>query len=403
MKNNWMRKGFAAAIILLFVGTFAIPSLAQESKKPSLSISRGNWLYVGGSGLGNYSRIQDAIDNASDGDTVFVYDDSSPYYENIVVERSIRLLGENKTTTIIDGPLGGDVVSIRTDGVTFSEFSIQYHCSYPSSDISLHANHSCISHTIMSSSNWFGISLLSSCDTKIVGNTISNKYAGISLNDSSNNNTITENDITHNNYGVEIASSSFNLLYYNTFMNNTVNAYDDGSNTWNSTYPSAGNYWDDYTGVDACWGRNQEMNGSDGVGDTPMSLPGGENQDRYPLMEPYAMTRLAFSSSSGGFGVAGTIKNVGNATAFRVCWRLTLTGCFILLGRETLREIPKPLLPGEEASVKSNMILGLGRATLTMMFWADNAPLISGNWSATVLLFFIIGIKPTNLYGPGSN
>ena len=41
--------------------------------KPSLATSSGNWLYVGGSGPGNYSVIQDAVDNASDGDTVYVY------------------------------------------------------------------------------------------------------------------------------------------------------------------------------------------------------------------------------------------------------------------------------------------------------------------------------------------
>ncbi|RLF42667.1 MAG: hypothetical protein DRN17_07450, partial [Thermoplasmata archaeon] len=44
-------------------------------------INDGNTLYVGGSGEGNYSSIQDAVDNASNGDTIYVYDDSSPYYE----------------------------------------------------------------------------------------------------------------------------------------------------------------------------------------------------------------------------------------------------------------------------------------------------------------------------------
>jgi hypothetical protein len=111
-------------------------------------------------------------------------------------------------------------------------------------------------------------------------------------------------------------------------------------------------------------------------------------------MEPYAMTQLAFGPYFGGIGITGKIKNTGNTTAFRVCWRVTLAGGFILLGKETLRELPKPLLPGEEATVKSNIILGFGKTTLTMMFWADNAPLVSGNCSATVVLFFILGIKP---------
>jgi len=85
------------------VGTCIIPTTAQTTEKTQ-STSRGNWLYVGGSGPGNYTRIQDAIDNASDwGDTVFVYDDSSPYYEFLIINKSISLIGENKDTTIIKG------------------------------------------------------------------------------------------------------------------------------------------------------------------------------------------------------------------------------------------------------------------------------------------------------------
>ena len=55
-------------IILLFVGTSIIPSTAQNLEKTSSATSRSNWLYVGGSGPGNYTRIQDAIDASNDGD-----------------------------------------------------------------------------------------------------------------------------------------------------------------------------------------------------------------------------------------------------------------------------------------------------------------------------------------------
>ena len=59
------------------------------------SSSRGNWLYVGGSGPGNYTRIQDAINASSDGDTVFVL--NRIYYEIYKSGQINYSLGENQT------------------------------------------------------------------------------------------------------------------------------------------------------------------------------------------------------------------------------------------------------------------------------------------------------------------
>jgi len=117
------RKCLAVGIILLFVGTCIIPAIAQNTEKP-LPTSRGNWLYVGGSGPGNYTRIQDAINNSHDGDTVFVFDDSSPYYENISIPKSINLIGEDRNTTIINGKKIEDTIWIRASFVTVSGFTI---------------------------------------------------------------------------------------------------------------------------------------------------------------------------------------------------------------------------------------------------------------------------------------
>jgi parallel beta-helix repeat protein len=81
-------------------------------------------LYVGGSGPNNYTYIQDAIDNASDGDTVYVYDDSSPYYENVVVDKSINLVGENRNTTIVDGYKEGCTINLVSENVVIENFTI---------------------------------------------------------------------------------------------------------------------------------------------------------------------------------------------------------------------------------------------------------------------------------------
>jgi len=80
--------------------------------------------YVGGPNPGNYSKIQWAIDNASNGDTIFVYD--GIYYENVIVDKRVNLIGNGSKTTIIDGGWQDhrDVVTIVTNGVNMSGFGI---------------------------------------------------------------------------------------------------------------------------------------------------------------------------------------------------------------------------------------------------------------------------------------
>jgi parallel beta-helix repeat protein len=113
----------AVGIILLFIGITIIPLNGQKIEKLALTISRSNTLYVGGSGPGNYTKIQDAIDNASDGDTVFVY--HGMYREcNISVDKGITLLGENKTTTHIDGRGYLVIFFINVSNVTVRNFTL---------------------------------------------------------------------------------------------------------------------------------------------------------------------------------------------------------------------------------------------------------------------------------------
>jgi parallel beta-helix repeat protein len=117
------QKGIVIGVILLFIGSSVIPITAQNVEK-LFPTTRGNWLYVGGSGPGNYTRIQDAIDDASNGDTVFVYAASSPYYENVIVNKSINLMGEDKNTTIINGKRIDDSIWIKASFVNVSGFTI---------------------------------------------------------------------------------------------------------------------------------------------------------------------------------------------------------------------------------------------------------------------------------------
>jgi len=117
MKKEWMIKTLVIGIISLFICMSINPSFAFDNP-----VSSGNTLYVGGSGEGNYTKIQDAINDAFDGDIVFVYDDSSPYYEHVEVYKSVSLIGEDKNTTVI----AENGIRIRKSGVNIHGFTFKH-------------------------------------------------------------------------------------------------------------------------------------------------------------------------------------------------------------------------------------------------------------------------------------
>jgi parallel beta-helix repeat protein len=132
-----------------------------------------------------------------------------------------------------------------------------------------------------------GIFLLGSSDyNSMVNNNITTNNYGISLYLSSNN-SVYGNNVISNNCGIRLQACSNNSIYHNNFVNNTDQVYTVGStNTWDNGYPSGGNYWSNYAGLDLNRGIDQISNGSDGIGDTPYII-GMNNSDRYPLMTEY--------------------------------------------------------------------------------------------------------------------
>jgi parallel beta-helix repeat protein len=139
-----------------------------------------------------------------------------------------------------------------------------------------------------------GIELWDGSNNSISGNKIANNNDGIFLG-SFFNNTVSGNNITNNNNGVYLNGAYDNKFYHNNLIDNLQQVYDYGwvdpmippsLNIWDDGYPSGGNYWSDYTGVDLYSGPYQNETGSDGIGDTPYVID-ENNQDNFPLMSPY--------------------------------------------------------------------------------------------------------------------
>jgi parallel beta-helix repeat protein len=144
----------------------------------------------------------------------------------------------------------------------------------------------------VSKNGYYGIYMYNSSSNIISGNSISDNppRGGIYM-EKSDYNIISHNTISKNPKGVELRSSNNNSICHNDFINNTKHAESDGINIWDIGYGRAtdlgygGNYWEGYTGTDQYSGVHQNVSGNDGIGDTAHNID-GDDQDRYPLMNP---------------------------------------------------------------------------------------------------------------------
>jgi parallel beta-helix repeat protein len=264
----------------------------------------------------DYSTIQEAVNAANDGDTVFVR--NGTYYEHVVVNRSVSLIGEDEKSTIIDGEGAGNVAKITVDDVNMTGFTVQMSGGdvWDYSGITLQ---NCSNVNVFENSmidNSWGICLENSTGNRINANTISrNKRTlgswggGVLLSNGASSNAVVDNIITDNLYNSVFVVSSGNsivgntiadngyvglrldsggsVIYHNNFENNTFHASTNSINTWDDGYPSGGNYWSDYDGADLFGGHYQNVSGSDGIGDIPYVVY-GSNRDNYPLTKPYS-------------------------------------------------------------------------------------------------------------------
>jgi len=241
---------FGIIIFLASVG-FVQCTACIDISISNIDNNSGNILYVGCDGFECYSDIQSAINVAVSGDTVFVYDNSSPYYENIVVDKSINLVGENRETTIIDGGGSGDVISVSADGVNISGFSIQNSGNnagiFVNSDYNIisnnnfYSNEYCIrfeyshnnivSRNKITNNNNYGIYLYDSSNVNVYENTVTDNSAGIQIYHESRENAIYGNTFSNNERGIDLDGSSHNNIYWNIITDNQYGIYSyDSSN-----------------------------------------------------------------------------------------------------------------------------------------------------------------------------
>ncbi|KYK21293.1 hypothetical protein AYK24_09400 [Thermoplasmatales archaeon SG8-52-4] len=229
-----MKKILVIGVIALFIGVFIIPSSGIKVNSKIINQSgRSDTLFVGGNGSGNYTKIQDAIDNASDGDTVYVF--NGTYNESInITVKSIKLFGEDKNITIINGIEKYPVIMIDIDNVHICGFTIQHSGGKGFGIFSYSNNNNFYNNIIINNyagillTTRYNISYKESCDNKIYNNIIKQNDDGIKIDVDSDvplinlpkkgrANNVYNNIISNNNdIGIDVSG------WYNTIFGNHI-------------------------------------------------------------------------------------------------------------------------------------------------------------------------------------
>ena len=190
-----------------------------------------------------FSKIDEAIKNANDGDIIMVHE--GIYEENLVINKRISLIAIGKVT-LIGAKAEEPVVKIATNGVQIEGFNITtngffsiaiyiakgyglgriYNNTLTNAYFGIYSDET-FGNEIVSNSiikNTFGIMLNYTSETEIKQNKIENNKYGVVLS-GDRKNTIQENNIISNQYGIYLFNSQSDYVFNNYLFNNFYGIY----------------------------------------------------------------------------------------------------------------------------------------------------------------------------------
>ncbi len=217
-----------------------LPTTLSQSISPSeiiLSAKNSKIIYVDGDNVNGpwngssehpYKTINDGVFNATEGDTVYVF--NGTYYENVTIEKRLNLIGENKSLTIIDGRYQNYVINVIEYSVIIENFTIRNSGGYKeNAGIKLDSNNNTIKECKFYRTK-SGVYIYNSNNNQIKDCTFHTNGEGIYIK-SSNNCKVDESCLYHNgisvniqdSYEIEINNSYEYTSGYGFFINNSSN------------------------------------------------------------------------------------------------------------------------------------------------------------------------------------
>jgi len=364
----------------------------------------------------DYATMQDAVDapETLDGHTILV--DQGVYYEHVIVDKAVRLVGEGQTKTIVDGEGAEEVVSLKKSGAEIAGFTVQngswgialryirnssvtankvVNCSYGGIFLSNCSKCKVANNTVASTSNagvylWESVGnhitnnafantshgiylLVYSTDNVISNNSLANNPQGVAFSYNCGNNTLEGNTVTSSNVGgIVMGGAQNNTIYHNNVLHSAKPAwsYGNSSNSWDNG--AEGNFWDSYLGTDL---------NRDGVGDTPFEID-ENNLDNHPLMgifydfdvswqkEIFSVNVISNSTVSGfDFKVADK-PEVRKTIEFNVTGEDNVYGfCRVMVPTTLMNYSYTVLINGEQVEIT---VLDISNSTHAYIYFAYN-------------------------------
>ena len=164
-------------MVALILIVLPLPHMKRSLSRAEEITHTQSTIIVNASGGGDYTHIQWAIDNTSEGDTIQIC--AGTYFENIKINKTLTLIGSGSENTTVNGGNFGTVIEVTA--------------------------------------NWVNISGMKICNSAIIQNEI---FSGINL-INSNNSKIENNEVSNNDIGIRVHSfSCFNYIANNTCILN---------------------------------------------------------------------------------------------------------------------------------------------------------------------------------------